>query len=271
VSDRFPNAIDRHVASRVLLRRQEAGLTQQMVADALGVTFQQFQKYERAINRISAGTLYQLSLTLEVPWDTSSRGGAVTEKSPDSAKLLCRISIIPPALQSCETLPEGWPCLSMDSAQIGAVKVSSHCWFVSSTTWVERSPISGCLQSSGASLTMSTAGTYCANICWCSGKYCLQTKRPLSSRQSMMSGTRFARSQKIRAILRGQEKQRRVAFGEKRATWRIAAGLTQTAVAKRSGMNSSYLSHLESGRRNPTLATLERLAKILNVAPGSFL
>jgi len=53
--------------------------------------------------------------------------------------------------------------------------------------------------------------------------------------------------------------------------WRIAAGLTQTAVAKRSGVNPSYLSHLESGRRNPTLATLERLAKILNVAPGYFL
>ena len=53
--------------------------------------------------------------------------------------------------------------------------------------------------------------------------------------------------------------------------WRIAAGLTQTAVAKRSGVNRSYLSHLENGRRNPTLATLERLAKILNVAPGYFL
>jgi DNA-binding XRE family transcriptional regulator len=53
--------------------------------------------------------------------------------------------------------------------------------------------------------------------------------------------------------------------------WRIAAGLTQTDVAKRSGVNRSYLSHLESGRRNPTLATLQRLAKILNVAPGYFL
>jgi len=53
--------------------------------------------------------------------------------------------------------------------------------------------------------------------------------------------------------------------------WRIAAGLTQTAVAKRSGMNRSYLSRLESGGRNPTLATLERLAKVLNVAPGHFL
>jgi DNA-binding XRE family transcriptional regulator len=53
--------------------------------------------------------------------------------------------------------------------------------------------------------------------------------------------------------------------------WRIAAGLTQTAVAKQSGVNRSYLSHLESGRRNPTLATLQRLAKILNVAPAYFL
>ena len=67
VSDRLPSAIDRHVASRVLLRRQEAGLTQQMVAETLGIMFQQFQKYEGAINRISAGMLYQLSLTLEVP------------------------------------------------------------------------------------------------------------------------------------------------------------------------------------------------------------
>jgi DNA-binding XRE family transcriptional regulator len=52
--------------------------------------------------------------------------------------------------------------------------------------------------------------------------------------------------------------------------WRIAAGLTQTAVAKQSGMNRSYLSRLESGRRNPTLATLERLAKTLKVTPGTF-
>jgi DNA-binding XRE family transcriptional regulator len=52
--------------------------------------------------------------------------------------------------------------------------------------------------------------------------------------------------------------------------WRITAGLTQTAVAKRSGMNRSYLSHLESGRRNPTRATLDRLARTLKVTPGYF-
>src|SRR5689334_14902307 len=67
VSDRLPNVIDRHVASRMRLRRLEIGLSQETVADALGVTFQQFQKYERTINRISAGALYKLALALEVP------------------------------------------------------------------------------------------------------------------------------------------------------------------------------------------------------------
>jgi transcriptional regulator with XRE-family HTH domain len=47
----------------VRLRRREVGLSQETVADALGVTFQQFQKYERTINRISAGALYRLALT----------------------------------------------------------------------------------------------------------------------------------------------------------------------------------------------------------------
>jgi transcriptional regulator with XRE-family HTH domain len=67
MSDRLPNAIDRHVASRVRLRRLEVGMTQTQLAQAVGVTFQQLQKYEGAINRISAGALYQLALTLDVP------------------------------------------------------------------------------------------------------------------------------------------------------------------------------------------------------------
>jgi transcriptional regulator with XRE-family HTH domain len=67
MSDRLPNAIDRHVASRLHLRRLEAGMTQTQLAQAVGVTFQQLQKYEGATNRISAGALYQLALTLDVP------------------------------------------------------------------------------------------------------------------------------------------------------------------------------------------------------------
>jgi hypothetical protein len=53
MSDRLPNAIDHHVASRLRLRRLEAGLTQTMLADELGISFQQLQKYEWAVNRIS--------------------------------------------------------------------------------------------------------------------------------------------------------------------------------------------------------------------------
>jgi transcriptional regulator with XRE-family HTH domain len=67
VSDRLPNEIDRHIASRVRSRRLEMGLSQETVANALGVTFQQFQKYERSINRMSAGALYPLALTPQVP------------------------------------------------------------------------------------------------------------------------------------------------------------------------------------------------------------
>ena len=67
MSDRLPNEIDRHVASRMRLRRLEMGLSQETVANALGVTFQQFQKYERSINRLSAGALYRIAVALEVP------------------------------------------------------------------------------------------------------------------------------------------------------------------------------------------------------------
>lgn len=51
---------------------------------------------------------------------------------------------------------------------------------------------------------------------------------------------------------------------------RTAAGLTQTALAKRSGIHRSYVSDLEAGQRNPTALTLQRLAKVLKVTPVVF-
>jgi len=56
-----------HVASRLRLRRQEVGVSLETLADALGVTYQQVQKYEKGTNRMSAGILYQMAMTLEVP------------------------------------------------------------------------------------------------------------------------------------------------------------------------------------------------------------
>lgn len=64
---RRPNPIDLHVGGRVRMRRKMVALSQDQLADALGLTFQQVQKYERGANRISASKLYQIAKTLQVP------------------------------------------------------------------------------------------------------------------------------------------------------------------------------------------------------------
>lgn len=61
------NSIDAHVGSRVRMRRTLLGLSQEKLGEALGLTFQQVQKYERGANRIGASRLYQISRVLEVP------------------------------------------------------------------------------------------------------------------------------------------------------------------------------------------------------------
>lgn len=61
-----PNPIDVHVGARVRLRRTLLGMSQEKLGDALGLTFQQVQKYERGANRIGASRLYDLARVLEV-------------------------------------------------------------------------------------------------------------------------------------------------------------------------------------------------------------
>jgi transcriptional regulator with XRE-family HTH domain len=62
-----PNPIDVQVGSRVRLRRNMLGLSQEKLGELIGLTFQQVQKYERGANRIGASRLYQLSRVLDVP------------------------------------------------------------------------------------------------------------------------------------------------------------------------------------------------------------
>jgi transcriptional regulator with XRE-family HTH domain len=64
---RGPNPVDRHVGSRVRLRRQLLNMSQEKLGEELGVTFQQVQKYERGANRIGAGRLWVLARVLDVP------------------------------------------------------------------------------------------------------------------------------------------------------------------------------------------------------------
>ena len=66
LSDGAPNPIDVHVGSQLKLRRILLGLSQERLADELGITFQQVQKYEKGLNRIGASRLWDLSQVLGV-------------------------------------------------------------------------------------------------------------------------------------------------------------------------------------------------------------
>jgi transcriptional regulator with XRE-family HTH domain len=61
------SAADRHVGTRIRERRVMLGLSQQQLAQMIGVTYQQAHKYERGLNRISAGRLYEIAQVLSVP------------------------------------------------------------------------------------------------------------------------------------------------------------------------------------------------------------
>ncbi len=60
-------AIDNHVGGRIRERRIMLGLTQQQLAEVVGVTYQQAHKYERGINRVSAGRLFEIARALSAP------------------------------------------------------------------------------------------------------------------------------------------------------------------------------------------------------------
>jgi transcriptional regulator with XRE-family HTH domain len=62
-----PNPVDRHVGSRVRMRRIMLGMSQEKLGEGLGLTFQQIQKYEKGTNRIGASRIQQISEILRVP------------------------------------------------------------------------------------------------------------------------------------------------------------------------------------------------------------
>ena len=81
--DRGPNPIDRHVGLRIRMRRKELGVSQEKLAESIGLTFQQVQKYERAANRVSASKLWEMAraLNTSVAYFYEGLGG---ETSPGS-------------------------------------------------------------------------------------------------------------------------------------------------------------------------------------------
>ncbi|HWL05965.1 MAG TPA: helix-turn-helix transcriptional regulator [Xanthobacteraceae bacterium] len=67
MNKKAPNPIDKHVGSRVRMRRMMLSMSQEKLGDALNLTFQQVQKYEKGTNRIGASRLQQISQVLQVP------------------------------------------------------------------------------------------------------------------------------------------------------------------------------------------------------------
>ena len=67
IESRSPNPVDLHVGARIRMRRRLQGVSQEKLAEALGLTFQQVQKYERGANRVSASKLYEIAAMLKAP------------------------------------------------------------------------------------------------------------------------------------------------------------------------------------------------------------
>src|SRR5260370_22513713 len=67
MAKKAPNPIDKHVGSRVRMRRMMLSMSQEKLGGALGLTFQQVQKYEKGTNRIGASRLQHISYILQVP------------------------------------------------------------------------------------------------------------------------------------------------------------------------------------------------------------
>jgi transcriptional regulator with XRE-family HTH domain len=107
-----PSSIDVHVGSRIRRRRILLGVSQQDLGGALGITFQQVQKYERGVSRVGASRLFALSDVLDVPISfffedvpdslTSTHGGQTSRRATEYSEL--RDSLADDALNRRETL-----------------------------------------------------------------------------------------------------------------------------------------------------------------------
>jgi transcriptional regulator with XRE-family HTH domain len=94
LSKKAPNPVDKHVGSRVRMRRKMLAMSQEKLGTALGLTFQQVQKYESGANRIGGSRLQQISQILQVPiafFFDDGPGASAVSKSAESALSLAHV------------------------------------------------------------------------------------------------------------------------------------------------------------------------------------
>jgi transcriptional regulator with XRE-family HTH domain len=107
--EKRPHPIDVHVGGRVRLRRTMIGMSQDKLADALGLTFQQIQKYEKGVNRIGASRVFEISKILNVPiqfffddYDMRTGSYGFAEQGPDDGASMMELLNSPEGVQLCK-------------------------------------------------------------------------------------------------------------------------------------------------------------------------
>lgn len=94
--NKVPSGIDRIVGQRLRWRRRELKLTQEQLGEKLGLTFQQVQKYEKGVNRISAGRLFEMSQVLGITMTYFYEG--IDDMMPSPYRMAVRENERPPSL-----------------------------------------------------------------------------------------------------------------------------------------------------------------------------
>ena len=104
-----PHPVDRHVGLHIRMRRKALGVSQEKLAEALGLTFQQVQKYERGANRVSASKLWEIARALKTNvsyfyegLEDESEGGARGLMAADAQQFL----MTPEGLELAATFPK---------------------------------------------------------------------------------------------------------------------------------------------------------------------
>ena len=104
MSTKAPNPVDKYVGSRVRMRRIMLGMSQEKLGEALGLTFQQVQKYEKGTNRVGASRIQQIAEILQVPVSFLFEGGPTGTAKADGSSEATSPSYVSDFLATTEGL-----------------------------------------------------------------------------------------------------------------------------------------------------------------------